>query len=116
MSQQNIADKDLSEKIKKSLEKVKGDRNIFFGRVLTGDMFIHSKEKREELVKEFDGFCCEMEGAAIAQVASLNNVPFTVIRLISDLPNGQGPVDYNKFEKEAAELSSHALLKFLNEN
>ena len=98
-----IADKDLSEKIKKSLEKVKGDRNIFFGRVLTGDMFIHSKEKRE------------MEGAAIGQVSTLNNVPFTVIRVISDLPSGKGPENYNNFESEAAKLSSMALETFLEE-
>ena len=110
-----IADKDLSEKIKKSLEKVRGDRNIFFGRVLTGDMFIHSTEKREELVKEFDGFCCEMEGAAIGQVSTLNNIPFTVIRVISDLPTGEGPENYNNFEAEAAKLSSMALETFLEE-
>ena len=111
-----VSNKELSEKVKNILEKVSENRKVYVGRILTGDMFVSKKEKREELVKEFDGFCCEMEGAAIAQVASLNNVPFTVVRLISDLPNGQGPVDYNKFEKEAAELSSHALLKFLNEN
>ena len=61
-----IADKDLSDKVKKALEKVSENRNVFTGRVLTGDMFVSSKEKREELVKDFDGFCCEMEGAAIA--------------------------------------------------
>ena len=110
-----VADKDLSENVKKVLEKVSGERNIFMGRILTGDMFVSSKEKREQLVKDFDGFCCEMEGAAIAQVSSLNNVPFTVIRLISDLPSGKGPDDYNKFEKEAATMSSLALETFLEQ-
>ena len=110
-----MADKDLTEKMKKILEKVSEKRNVFTGRVLTGDMFISKKEKREELVKDFDGFCCEMEGAAIAQVASLNSIPFTVVRLISDLPNGQGPEDYNKFEKEAGKMSSLALETFLDE-
>ena len=110
-----VADKELSESIKKILEKVSEGRNVFTGRVLTGDMFIASKEKREELVKEFDGFCCEMEGAAVAQVASLNNIPFTVVRLISDLPSGQGPADYNKFEKEAAKMSSLAIETFLEQ-
>ena len=110
-----IADKELSEKIKKALEKVGGERHVFSGRILTGDMFISSKEKREELVKDFDGFCCEMEGAAIAQVASLNKVPFTVIRVISDLPSGRGPDDFNNFEIEAAKLSSLALETFLDE-
>ena len=56
-----------------------------------------------------------MEGAAIAQVASLNKVPFTVIRVISDLPSGKGPEDYNSFESEAAKLSSLALETFLEE-
>ncbi len=110
-----IADKELSEKMKTILEKIGGDRTIFFGRILTGDSFISSQEKRQELVKDFDGFCCEMEGAAIAQVAHLNKVPFTVIRVISDLPTGKGPTDYNSFELEASKLSSIALESFLNE-
>ena len=110
-----VADKELSEKVKKILEKVGEGRTVFTGRILTGDMFVSSKEKREELVKEFNGFCCEMEGAAVAQVASLNNIPFTVVRLISDLPSGQGPDDYNKFEKEAAKMSSLALETFLEQ-
>lgn len=110
-----VADKELSEKIKKVLEKIKEGRNIFKGRILTGDLFVSSKEKREQLVQDFDGFCCEMEGAAIAQVAFLNNIPFTVLRLISDMPDGKGPEDYNAFEKEAARLSSLALVLFLEQ-
>ena len=110
-----VADKELSEKIKKVLEKIKEGRNIFKGRILTGDLFVSSKEKREQLVQDFDGFCCEMEGAAIAQVAFLNNIPFTVLRLISDMPDGKGPEDYNAFEKEAARLSSLALELFLEQ-
>ena len=110
-----IADKELSEKMKKALEKVGGGRNVFSGRILTGDIFVSTKEERNELVNTFDGFCCEMEGAAIAQICSLNNIPFSVMRVISDLPNGQGAEDYNIFEKEAAEISSLALETFLAE-
>ena len=109
------ADVELSEKMKKALEKIGETRNIFTGRILTGDIFVSTKEEREELVKTFDGFCCEMEGAAIAQVCSLNNIPFTVVRVISDLPNGQGAEDYNTFEKESAKISSMALETFLDE-
>ena len=110
-----LADKELTEKVKKVLEKVSEGRSAFTGRILTGDLFVAGKEKREELIKDFDGYCCEMEGAAIAQVASLNGTPFTVLRLISDLPSGKGPEDFAKFEKEAAKLSSLALETFLNE-
>lgn len=110
-----VADKKLSEKMRNVLEKIKEGRSVFTGRILTGDLFVSSKEKREQLVKDFDGFCCEMEGAAIAQVAFLNNIPFTVLRLISDKPDGKGPDDYNAFEKEAARLSSLALETFLEQ-
>ena len=110
-----IADKELTDKVNNILDEIKGERNVFKGIILTGDIFVSKKEKREELVKNFDGFCCEMEGAAIAQVATLNNVPFTVIRLISDLPNDQGPEDYVNFEKESAKMSCLALESFLEE-
>ena len=110
-----IADIELSEKMKKALEKVGGGRNVFSGRILTGDIFVSTKEEREELVKTFDGFCCEMEGAAIGQVCSLNNIPFTVVRIVSDLPSGQGAEDYNTFKEEMAKMSSMALETFLDE-
>ena len=110
-----IADKELSEKMKTILEKVGGDRTVFFGRILTGDAFISSQEKRQELVKDFDGYCCEMEGAAIAQVCTLNEVPFVVVRVISDLPNGQGVKDYSEFEKESGESISQAILNVLDD-
>ena len=105
----------MTDKVNSILDKIKEQRNVFKGIILTGDIFILKKEKREELVKNFDGFCCEMEGAAIAQVSSLNNVPFTVIRLISDLPNDQWVEDYVNFEKESAKMSCLALKSFLEE-
>ena len=46
-----VADKNLSENVKKILEEVGAERKTYMGRVLTGDMFVSSKEKREELSK-----------------------------------------------------------------
>ena len=60
------ADKELIEKIKTSLEELGENRNIFTGRILTGDIFISSIEERKSLVEIFNGISCEMEGAAIA--------------------------------------------------
>ncbi len=110
-----LANTELSEEIRKVLDKVKEERKVFMGRILTGDTFISGKEKREELFNEFNGYCCEMEGAAIGQIASANEIPFTVLRIISDLPGGKGPEDYKLFEKESAKMSSLALETFLNE-
>jgi len=48
------------------------------------------------------GLCCEMEGAAIAQACYLNDVPFVVVRAISDKPGSTQAEDYQAFEAEVA--------------
>ena len=50
------------------------------------------------LSTEFGAYAVEMEGAAIAQAAYLNNVPFLVVRAISDKADGSAEVDYPTFE------------------
>ena len=65
--------------------------------------FISNKEKKNWLIKTFDGYCTEMEGAAIAQTAWLNQVPFLVIRAISDKADGSAEMDYSEFEMKAIE-------------
>ena len=52
-------------------------------------------------MSRFDGKCTEMEGAAMAQVAYLNNIPFLVLRAISDKADGSANMDYSQFEKQA---------------
>ena len=52
-----------------------------------------------------------MEGAAIAQVCTLNKIPFLVIRSISDKLNGNNQIDYNEFAKLAAERVSNFVLE-----
>ncbi len=61
------------------------DLTITFGRILTGDQVITSRTKVQELCDQFQGDCVEMEGAAVAQTCVLNEVPFLIIRTISDL-------------------------------
>lgn len=77
--------------------------HAFEGRVCTGDQFISSDEQKERIVSEFGGLCCEMEGGAIAQICYQNQVPFVIIRAISDKADGSAHMDYTEFEKEAAE-------------
>ena len=58
--------------------------NVHFGRVCTADMVVVDEEKIEEISTEFGGLCCEMEAGAIAQCATMYNVPFAFIKGISD--------------------------------
>ena len=81
--------------------EVNPDIQTFTGRVLSGDQFISGKEKKEYLVKTFDGKCAEMEGAAMAQTAYLNKVSYVIIRAISDKADNSATMDYPEFVKMA---------------
>ncbi len=88
------------------------------GRVLSGDQFVRDREVKDRIKKQFGGLCCEMEGAAIAQVAHLNNVPFVIVRAISDKADGSDSQLYEEFEQKAAQncarIVEHVLSSFVN--
>ena len=87
-----------------SLEQAKGENfKIVKGRVATGDIFISSKELKEELDKDFNAYCGEMEGGAIAHACTVNNIPFVIIRAMSDKADGSAHMDYSEFEAKAIE-------------
>lgn len=92
-----------------SLENV----NTFVGRIVSGDQFIANSEKIKWLNKEFNALACEMEGASIAHVAYLNEVPFLIIRSISDNANNGAHMDYEKFKPIAVKNSNIILRSML---
>lgn len=105
------ADKGLMDLARKACEKVNPDIRTFAGRVLSGDQFISSKDKKEWLKKNFQGSCTEMEGAAIAQAAYLNQIPFLIVRAISDKADDSANMDYETFEKLAIRHSVNLMLE-----
>jgi len=64
------------------------------GRVMTADLGVDSNELKEKIRAEFGGLCVEMEGAAVGQVAFINQVPYLIIRSISDKADGNLTEDY----------------------
>lgn len=76
------------------------------GRVVSGDQFISDKAVKDDLIAEFAGDCTEMEGAAIAQAACRNGIPFVVLRAISDKADNSADMDYPAFERMAAQISA----------
>lgn len=81
------------------------DVNVYEGRICSGDQFISTSEQLERITSTFGGLCCEMEGAAIAQVCYLHKVPFVIIRAISDKPDETSSMEYEVFEKIVAKYS-----------
>ena len=96
------ADPELIEAARKACLAVCPQQSVFCGRVASGDQFIRSRETKEHIRDEFDALCTEMEGAAIAQTAWLNHLPFVVIRCISDKADDSVQMDYPVFENTAA--------------
>ena len=106
------ADEKLITLAKESCEEVIPQVGVFQGRIVSGDQFISDKKVKENIVSNFEGYCTEMEGAAIAQTAYLNKVPFLIIRAISDKADDSATMDYPTFEAQAIK-NSVLLLKEL---
>ncbi len=96
------ADPSLRAHAVEAVQKAAPDVQVFEGQILSGDQFISSKAKKEQLKSDFHGMCCEMEGAAIAQAAHANNIPFVIIRAISDKADESVTESYDVFESKAA--------------
>ena len=78
------------------------------GRVASGDHF-----EKQRITETFGAKCCEMEGAAIAQVAWANGVPCAIVRAISDKADGSSSMDYPTFEAQAARNSAALVIAML---
>lgn len=91
-----------------------GENHVFKGVIATGDQFIANEEYVNKLRTDFDAYACEMEGASIAVVCTNYNIPFVVIRTLSDKADGLAHETYEQFGDEAAENSSYIVISMLN--
>lgn len=105
------ADKESVLKMEKALEEV--GINYRVGVVASGDQFINSSEKKKFITEEFGGICCEMEGASIGHVCVLNEMPFIVLRAISDGADENSHMNYPEFCALAAENTAKVMQEFL---
>lgn len=106
------ADEEMRRSAVQAVRTMAPDIHAFEGRVCSGDQFIASREQKEAIISAFGGLCCEMEGAAIAQVCCLNGTPYVIIRAISDKADDSEEVSYMEFEKAAAERCA-AITRYL---
>lgn len=99
------ADEGLAETARRVCRKVNPEIRVFRGRIVSGDQFIADQSVKNRIEEQFHGLCTEMEGAAVAQVSYLNQVPFVIVRAISDKADDDASMDYPTFERQAAEHS-----------
>ena len=109
------ADERMASLARSVCEKVNTEVKVFSGRIVSGDQFICDKEVKDKLVENFHPLCTEMEGAAIGQAAYLNEIPFVILRAISDKADNSAEMDYPTFEKKAAEHCAKLVEEFIVE-
>jgi len=107
------SDKTLIKRTKLVIQEMNEKFNAFIGTIATGDIFVQNIEVKDMIKTEVNADCTEMEGAAIAQVCTLDKIPFIVIRSISDKPNGNNAVDFEKYLELACERYSKFIDIFL---
>ena len=115
-----LAGKAVDKLLEKGVEQMVGEEavkdfglapKLYLGDIASGDQFINSDSKRQEILNLLpEVLCVEMEGAAVAQVCLEFNVPFTVIRTISDTADHNARVDFGKFIVEVANAYSRAII------
>lgn len=109
------ADESLVKLAKEVNEKANPDVHTWIGRVVSGDQFVSSGEKKEQLIRVFDAKCTEMEGAAIAHAAYLNKISCVIIRAISDKADNSAVVNYPAFEAAAIRHSVRLIEALVSE-
>lgn len=105
------ADAEISQKLASCVEAA--GAKALAGCIASGDQFVATGEKKAYIRKTFGAIACEMEGGAIAHVATVNGVPFAVLRAISDSADGDATVDYPTFARAAAARSVTVLRAYL---
>jgi adenosylhomocysteine nucleosidase len=88
---------------------------VVVGTVVTGDVFVASKEKSAELAKELGACAVEMEGAAVAQLCYQRDIGCLVIRSISDKADRSAVMDKQLFYTMAAKNSAGLAVKIVGE-
>lgn len=94
--------------------KIKIDTTIHEGVIASGDIFVTNPEMSRKIFTKFNALAVEMEGASIAQVCYLCNIPYLVIRSISDSPNSNNnKLTYEEFLEKSSKIVSEYLEKII---
>jgi len=93
---------------------VKNELSLIEGTIATGDQFVASNERKAFISANFKADALEMEGASVAVVCDALNVPFFVLRAISDTANDDAGMDFDEFMIGSAKISANFILDMVD--
>ena len=105
------ADKAMQDIARKAVQDTDLGISVLTGRICSGDQFIAGNAQKQSITSRFGGLCAEMEGAAIAQACFANDLPFVILRAISDRADDSGGMSFSEFEAQAAKNCAAIVLR-----
>jgi adenosylhomocysteine nucleosidase len=85
---------------------------LFIGDIASGDQFFSNNEQKLNLNSQLPNvLCVEMEGAAVAQVCYEYEIPFSIIRTISDVADDTAHIDFPSFIKKISSKYAAEIIK-----
>ncbi|MFA9373366.1 MAG: 5'-methylthioadenosine/adenosylhomocysteine nucleosidase [Poseidonibacter sp.] len=108
---------ETNENLRNIAKKVANENNISVieGTIATGDQFVHSVERKEFIQNTFNADALEMEGASVAVVCDALNIPFFILRAISDTADMDAGFDFDEFLKSSAKNSADYIVKIVDQ-
>ena len=85
------------------------------GVIATGDQFVANSDRKEWIGKTFNAHALEMEGASVAVVCSSLNIPFFILRAISDSADMDASFNFDEFLESSAKISADFILSMVDE-
>lgn len=107
---------ETSEELRSVAKEVakENELKVIEGTIATGDQFVHSVERKDFIESTFKADALEMEGASVAVICDALDIPFFVLRAISDSADGGADIDFDEFLKSSAVNSANYLIKIVD--
>lgn len=104
-----------SQKLNELAKEVASELNIDLksGIIATGDQFVCDESRKKWIKDTFNADAIEMEGASVGVVCDALNIPFFILRAISDGAGMDAEFDFDKFLDHSAKQSANFILKLL---
>ncbi len=90
--------------------------HVVTGLITSGDSFMSDEERVKEVKELFPKlYAAEMEATAIAQVCTQFEIPFVIIRSLSDIAGNDAKVSYDQFLEIASVNSANLVIHMVKE-
>jgi len=90
------------------------DKRLLEGVIATGDQFVASQERKDWIASTFNADALEMEGGSVAVVCDALDIPFFILRAISDTADMDAGFNFDTFLESSAKESASFVVKMLD--